>query len=339
MLPRPRFVCQEPSLRQVGRMPSVPDKISRGLCSISRYTAQILICFIAFIFQFLNSSVGLVAKLAGLPPCTMSCAFVIRMRRFCSFVVAGSTASCHYESLRCHHWCWGCQYDDLLSLLSINIIFTPVLLWYQYRWNVYDIFVCLFYHASMNLSTILLQNFLFSNWKQGIVDMTALSSLVAPWIVITATWGAIGGAWVVGFTTFGFQCSISIIFTPVQRWFLHHWNVYDACVFCFYYVWITSPLLHIWFWNWKQGIINLVYHYLHIIVSQYAGHRGVYIPWAYNDNLVHLKTLTWISTCVSQHIDLMLAFIPVRIPITAFDGATTMHNYHVYTIPGRPTWS
>ena len=40
MPPRPRLVCQE------------PDKSSRGLGSMSRYSAQILICFIAFIFLF-----------------------------------------------------------------------------------------------------------------------------------------------------------------------------------------------------------------------------------------------------------------------------------------------
>ena len=52
MLPRPRLVCQEPGLRPIGRSPVVPDKSSRGLDSMSRYTAQILICLIAYIFLF-----------------------------------------------------------------------------------------------------------------------------------------------------------------------------------------------------------------------------------------------------------------------------------------------
>ena len=52
MLPRPRLVCQKPGLRPIGRSPGVPDKSSRGLGSMSRYSAQILICFIAYIFQF-----------------------------------------------------------------------------------------------------------------------------------------------------------------------------------------------------------------------------------------------------------------------------------------------
>ena len=52
MLPRPRLVCQEPGLRPIGLSPGVPDKSSRGLGSMSRYSAQILICFIAYIFHF-----------------------------------------------------------------------------------------------------------------------------------------------------------------------------------------------------------------------------------------------------------------------------------------------
>ena len=71
MLPRPRLVCQEPGLRPIGRSPCVPDKSSRGLGSMSRYSAQILICFIAYIFSIFNFSVGLVGNLAELPPCTV----------------------------------------------------------------------------------------------------------------------------------------------------------------------------------------------------------------------------------------------------------------------------
>ena len=55
MLPRPMLVCQEPGLRPIGRSPGVPDKSSRGLGSMSRYSAQILICFIAYIFLFFFS--------------------------------------------------------------------------------------------------------------------------------------------------------------------------------------------------------------------------------------------------------------------------------------------
>ena len=77
MLPRPSLVCQEPGLRPIGRSPGVPDKSSRCLGSMSRYSAQILICFIAYIFQFrFYSSVALVGNFAGLPVCTVPSAIV-----------------------------------------------------------------------------------------------------------------------------------------------------------------------------------------------------------------------------------------------------------------------
>ena len=76
MLPRPRLVCQEPGLRPIGRSLSVPNKSSRDLDSMSRYSVQILICFIAYIFNFFYSSVGLVGNFAGLPPCTVPSAIV-----------------------------------------------------------------------------------------------------------------------------------------------------------------------------------------------------------------------------------------------------------------------
>ena len=70
MLPRPRLVCQEPGLRAIGRSPGVPDKSSWGLGSMSRYSAQILFCFIAYIPLF-YSSVGVAGNIVGLPPCTV----------------------------------------------------------------------------------------------------------------------------------------------------------------------------------------------------------------------------------------------------------------------------
>ena len=69
MLPRPRLICQEPGLRPIGRSPGVPDKSSRGLGSMSRYSARILICFIAYIFLF-YSPVDLVGNFARLLACT-----------------------------------------------------------------------------------------------------------------------------------------------------------------------------------------------------------------------------------------------------------------------------
>ena len=61
-----KAVCQEPG---------VPDTYSRGLGSMPRYSAQILICSIAYIFIF-YSSLGLIGDFAGLPPCTVPSAIV-----------------------------------------------------------------------------------------------------------------------------------------------------------------------------------------------------------------------------------------------------------------------
>ena len=71
VLPRPRLVCQGPGLISIGRSPDVPDKSSRGLGNMSRFSAQILICFIHFHF-----SVGLVGNFAGLPSRTVPSATV-----------------------------------------------------------------------------------------------------------------------------------------------------------------------------------------------------------------------------------------------------------------------
>ena len=74
MLPRPRLVCQEPGMRPIGRSPGVPDKSSRGLGSMSRYSAQILNLFYSIHFpNFFHSSVGLVGNFAGLPSAIVHC--------------------------------------------------------------------------------------------------------------------------------------------------------------------------------------------------------------------------------------------------------------------------
>ena len=79
MLPRPRLVCQEPGLRPISRSPGVPDKSSRGLGSMSRYYAQILICFIAYIFLFFHSSMGLVGSFAQYAQCHLPLSIVMRL--------------------------------------------------------------------------------------------------------------------------------------------------------------------------------------------------------------------------------------------------------------------
>ena len=77
MLPRPRLVCQEPGLRPISRSPGVPDKSSRGLGSMSRYSARDLNLFYSMHFpKFFHSSVGLVGNFAGLPVCKVPSAIV-----------------------------------------------------------------------------------------------------------------------------------------------------------------------------------------------------------------------------------------------------------------------
>ena len=64
----------------IGLRPGVPDKSSRGLGSMSRYSAQILICITEDIysihFPFFYSSVGMVGNFAVLPECTVPSAIV-----------------------------------------------------------------------------------------------------------------------------------------------------------------------------------------------------------------------------------------------------------------------
>ena len=83
MLPRPRLFLQEPGLRTIGRSPSVPDKSSRGLGSMPRYSAQILICFIAYISKFVLFLCGFVLGILQdwqYAQCPLPLTIVIRMR-------------------------------------------------------------------------------------------------------------------------------------------------------------------------------------------------------------------------------------------------------------------
>ena len=81
MLPRPRLVCQEPGLRPIGRSPGVPDKSSRGLGSMSRYSAQILICFIAYIFLIFLAATKQLYEWYFLSVCPSVCPSVTKRTR------------------------------------------------------------------------------------------------------------------------------------------------------------------------------------------------------------------------------------------------------------------
>ena len=108
MLPRPRLVCQEPGLRPIGRSPGEPDKSSRGLGTMSRYSAQILICFIAYNFLF-YSSVGLVGNFAELSVSTVPSAIV-----YCNQNEAG------HQTIKAPSMpCWGAAGPSKHSLASM----------------------------------------------------------------------------------------------------------------------------------------------------------------------------------------------------------------------------
>ena len=103
MLPRPRLVCQEPGMRRIGRSPGVPDKSSRGLGSMSRYSAQILICFIAYIFQFFNPLWVWLGTLQDChhAQCPLPLYIVIRMRLV---IRQSKLAVCLAEVQMAHRW-------------------------------------------------------------------------------------------------------------------------------------------------------------------------------------------------------------------------------------------
>ena len=101
MLPRPRLVCQEP----IGLSPGVPDKSSRGLGSMFRYSAQILICFIACIFHFLYSSVSLAGNFAGLPSCRVPSATVhCNQNEAGHQTIKAPSMPCWCAAGPCKHW-------------------------------------------------------------------------------------------------------------------------------------------------------------------------------------------------------------------------------------------
>ena len=78
--PSGRLVRQELGMRPLGRSPCVPDKSSRGLGSMSRYSAQILICFIAYICLFIHLRVCLALQDCHHAQCHLPLSTVIRMR-------------------------------------------------------------------------------------------------------------------------------------------------------------------------------------------------------------------------------------------------------------------
>ena len=111
----------------------------------------------------------------------------------------------------------GCRLDGLLSsLLDSNNIHKRFCRDIQStKMCTILFFVCLI--RLNNFSTVLLSYYFFSHRLLGIVDLAALSSLVAPWVVITATYGANRHAMVVGLTIVWFRCWFTVISTSLKR--------------------------------------------------------------------------------------------------------------------------
>ena len=121
-----------------------PDKSSRGLGSMSPYSAQISISFIAYIFLFFHSSVGLVGNFAGLLPCrcTVPSAIVHCFQNEAghqtvkapSMPCCGATGPCkHSLAFMSQDW-WNWQINWMKSVSMES---------YQYRNQVNGEFFCI----------------------------------------------------------------------------------------------------------------------------------------------------------------------------------------------------
>ena len=74
-------------------------------------------------------------------------------------------------------------------------------------------FVFLFHYAWISsLPYIIMVFFLFSHWKQGIVELATISSLMASWFVVRKI--AVPPVGLSTWRSFVFRCSINMIFTP-----------------------------------------------------------------------------------------------------------------------------
>ena len=96
-----------PRPRGLVRNPGVPDKPPEALGNMSRYSAQVLICFIAYIFQFVQFLCGLGWEpcISGLPRRPLPQSSVFRMRLF--------TRQSRPQA--CLAWAFKMQQDETLS--------------------------------------------------------------------------------------------------------------------------------------------------------------------------------------------------------------------------------
>ena len=97
--------------------------------------------------------------------------------------------------------------------LRFSLVFSARLIWHLHpiyrKSHVTEMQMMLFILVLLSLKIFAIITLtLFWIWKQGIVVMTALASLVAPWVVITTTCVAIGDGGLVGLIVLYFQCSM-----------------------------------------------------------------------------------------------------------------------------------
>ena len=130
-------------------------------------------------------------------------------------------------NLRYYRWRRDCRLDDLLlSALNWQNIHTR-LYWDSFLTEMYMVF--LFYCAWISsLSYIIIVLFFFSHWKQGVVELTAYSSLLASWFVVRQI--AVPPVGLSAWRSFVFRSSISMIFTPDFTVIHNLWNVHDIFI-------------------------------------------------------------------------------------------------------------
>ena len=128
------------------------------------------------------------------------------------FFVFDGTVSCHYDDLWCRWWRRDCGLDW-------SPVFGARLAWYRHSFtvtqhcNVHAVLWNCFIMLGYFLYSIIIESFFFSHWKQRVVALTALSTLVAPWVVSTTNCGVTADGVMYRLDDPWFQCSFNMIFT------------------------------------------------------------------------------------------------------------------------------
>ena len=97
--------------------------------------------------------------------------------------------------------------------LWFSLVFSARLIWHLYpiyrdnHVTEMQTMLCILVLLSLK-NFVIIASTLFWIWEQGIVILTTLVSLVAPWVVITTTCVAIGDGGLVGLMVLYFQCSM-----------------------------------------------------------------------------------------------------------------------------------